>query len=637
MNDEVIKVDELKCTGCNACIRACPVDEVNYVKIQEDGKTLVTLHADKCIKCGECIRACTTHARSFSDDTAQFWNDLKSKTPLVLIVAPAIRTAFGSRWTNLLQWIRSQGNIKIFDVGLGADICTWAHIHLIKTGKASKIISQPCAALTNYILKFQPNLIPRLSPVHSPMLCLAVYLRKYLHIDGKIAALSPCIAKKDEFTQTGLVNYNVTFQGLRDYLEINHISWNADGSQFQFDGIAGQDGSYYPLPGGLKENLLLWNKDLHIINSEGINKVYEELRQYEKQKESDLPDVFDVLSCEYGCNSGPALGAEPNLFLANRAMDAVKKACPSPRVKRLQMKRFDRQLKVQDFCRAYQSLEIPHSQPSQSHIREIFARMGKATSEQQNFDCGACGYSSCRAMATAIFHGNNIVESCMEYQGFQVIQEKEKIMQLNNEILELSSRIRAVFHSLKNNIEQVRSETQSINTLNDGCLSEIGSLKEKIEEMSTQSKKIVQAMDAINSSAQSYNTMTKEVQSIAQQTNILSLNASVEAARAGAAGKGFAVVAGEVRTLALKSNDTVSASEENGKHISNAIEHVNEIVRQLVDSAKILVDVSDSATTMVNNTSQSGLAISQAMDELLNLSHQVDTLLEQTGNKLSQI
>ena len=46
---------------------------------------------------------------------------------MILIVAPAIKIAFPNNWKELLQWIKSQGDITIYDVGLGADICTTEH------------------------------------------------------------------------------------------------------------------------------------------------------------------------------------------------------------------------------------------------------------------------------------------------------------------------------------------------------------------------------------------------------------------------------------------------------------------------------------------------------------------------------
>lgn len=301
------------------------------------------------------------------------------------------------------------------------------------------------------------------------------------------------------------------------------------------------------------------------------------------------------------------------------------------------MKQFDRQLKAEDFCRSYRSSYVPMSEPSESQIRDIFSQMGKFSLEQQTFDCGACGYSTCRAMAVAIFRGLNITASCMETKEFRLLQDQEKILELNEEIHRLSGEIRSVFQTLHGNIEHVRKETQSINTLNGDCLVEIDNLKEKIGEMSLQSQAIAQAMKAINVSVKSYGTMTKAVQDIALQTNILSLNASVEAARAGNSGKGFAVVAQEVRSLALKSTDTVSTSEDNGKQIERAILNVNQIIDHLREAAANLISVSGKTAEKVQATSQSGITIGLTMEEILELSKQVSTLLEQTNEKLERI
>ena len=639
MDEEIIQVNSSKCIGCNACVRACPADEVNYVTIHEDGKTLVSIHADQCIRCGMCVKACNHEARTFEDDLDRFLVDLKNKIPLTVIVAPAIKVAFGERWTAVLQWMRGQGNVKIYDVGFGADICTWAHIKLIKEGKVNHVISQPCAAITNYILKYRPKLVSHLSPVQSPMLCLAVYLRKYLHVQGNIAALSPCLAKKDEFIDTGLVDYNVTFLKLKEFIEKQNFALSTgSGSVFRFDDLTGQDGAYYPLPGGLKENLSLWDSSLYIVNSEGIPKVYEELKQYENQRESDLPDVFDVLSCEYGCNSGSAVGVEPNLFYAGCTMDKVKKQMPSLRVRRARMKKFDRRLKVSDFCRNYRSTYTPTSEPTSSQIKDIYEKMGKFTKEQQAFDCGACGYSSCYAMAKAIFHGNNVAASCMESKEFQLRQEKEKILTLNQEIHLLSTEIHSVFQLLHNSTERVFEEARTINVLNDGALDEIGHLREKIDNMAEQNQQIIQAIESISGCAKSYDSMTKAVQDIARQTNMLSLNASVEAARAGGEiGKGFAVVAQEVRMLAYKSNDTVSTSEDNGKQIQSAIEHVDKIIEQLGIAADNLISVSGHTVEKVQAASKSGIEINRAMEEILELSAQVNGLLQQTNEKLERL
>ncbi len=58
---------------------------------------------------------------------------------------------------------------------------------------------KPCPAIVNYVEKYKPSLISKLAPIHSPTLCTAVYMRKTENVTDKIAFLSPCLGKTDEF------------------------------------------------------------------------------------------------------------------------------------------------------------------------------------------------------------------------------------------------------------------------------------------------------------------------------------------------------------------------------------------------------------------------------------------------------
>ena len=82
--------------------------------------------------------------------------------------------------------------------------------------------------------------------------------------------------------------------------------------------------SVYPRPGGLRANLELFAPDIDCINCEGPHIVYSTLDQYKKERSESLPDVFDVLSCDHGCNSGPGVGTDYSVFRMEMIMHDVK-------------------------------------------------------------------------------------------------------------------------------------------------------------------------------------------------------------------------------------------------------------------------------------------------------------------------
>ena len=192
--NEIIIVKPEKCVGCNACVRNCPAPEANITKMLEDGRFVTTVNPDKCITCGECVRTCNHGARDYIDDTRECMQRL-SKEKLIILATPAIKSVFPNQWIGILDWFRNKGCI-IYDVSLGADICTWAHLRAIENRKVGNVITQPCAAIVKYIEIYQPKLLNNLAPIHSPIACAVTYIKKYLRRTNPIAVLSPCIAKK---------------------------------------------------------------------------------------------------------------------------------------------------------------------------------------------------------------------------------------------------------------------------------------------------------------------------------------------------------------------------------------------------------------------------------------------------------
>lgn len=481
---ELIIVKPDKCVGCNSCVRNCPAPEANITKMLDDGRFVTTVNPDKCIACGECVKNCDHGARDYIDDTEAAMSRMKSDK-LIILATPAIKTVFPTKWKGILDWFRSKGCI-IYDVSLGADICTWAHLRAIEQKKVGNVITQPCAAIVKYIEIYQPKLLSNLSPIHSPISCTIKYIKKYLRRDNPIAVLTPCIAKKLEFEETGLAEYNVTFRKLEEYFDKNGIKVgtnSANDFDYKFEEMQGQVGSIYPRPGGLRDNLWLHDPEINVATSEGVHKVYPELDMYAQMPDFKHPEVFDVLSCEFGCNVGPGSDTKQTMFDVMATMREIEKDTKKKRktgafggADKL-FEKFDKDLKVSDFMRTYQAV-TPTPPPTDRQLDAVFEMMGKHTDEERNFNCHACGYKSCKDMATAICRGLNSADNCVVHaktvltaRHSDLTRQHELLSEITNECLTLSDKLKSSLVSINSNMDTIGDSThktsERANVVND--------------------------------------------------------------------------------------------------------------------------------------------------------------------------
>lgn len=641
---EIIKLEMNQCVGCNACVRACPIEDANIAKLDANGALKIWIDQDRCIRCGECIRVCSHGARRFEDDLERFQKDLKQGTEIAVIAAPSIKIAFDGNWRHALQWLRNQGVKKIYDVSYGADICTWAHIRYLQQHPDKKLISQPCAAVVNYVQRHQPELLEHLSPVQSPMLCLAIYMKKVLGFGGKIAALSPCIAKIDEFRETGLVDYNVTMERLKSYFEQEKIDLPTVKiySEFEFDDEQGMEGAIYSKPGGLMKNLLIHEPEMQVVTSEGPDKLYKNLELYTKQRKDCLPDVFDVLNCEMGCNGGPAVGSDYHCFEMSNIMHDVEQYARKRRKDRTtkrgvdrQFAEFDKKLNLKDYLRTYKTEYVKRVVVTEQMIEDAYVQLGKYTKLERNFDCHACGYDSCREMAIALARGLNERENCYQYMMKSLHEEQKKMETVNGEVLSMNQELIEIFGRLVSNIQLVREQASEIWESGQKSSADMQHIAEYMRELNALNRDILNAMKQINHNVEQYNLMTKDVEKIAGKINLLSLNAAIEAARAGEAGRGFSVVASNIRTLSESSKESVGTAKENEDKIYQAIEQVNVTVDHFETEIEQLRKMVKKTIENVQVSSDKSDEIQESMEKVAKIADKVQAVIDKTSTILS--
>ncbi|MCL2048864.1 MAG: methyl-accepting chemotaxis protein [Defluviitaleaceae bacterium] len=555
---KLITNNSANCVGCSRCIRACPVEGANTVTIQ-DGVSNVAVNQQRCVACGACIKACHHDVRDAVDDTHEFFNDLRNGVPISLIVAPAYRV-YGEEGERLLAWLRSLGVRTVYDVSLGADICTWAHVRLVEQGKAKNVITQPCPVIVNFVQMYAHELIKYLSPVHSPMLCTAIYMKKYCGINDRIAAISPCIAKAHEFDATQYVHYNVTLKHLFEYVRENNIILPS--APFAFDHPDSALGFLYPMPGGLKENIEhFFGKSVRVDQSEGTYYVYKALKDFTNQADC-LPDVFDVLNCHDGCNGGTAIDHVCGKFKISQMMQKMRQERASERSQE-EMKNtyadYDKRLNIQNFLRNYRPVSTKKFHATPQEIEKAFIALNKTTHEDRVYDCGACGYDSCAEMAKAVAVGLDYPQHCMKMLRDKIAEEQELLLDVAT-----------------TNIESIKK-----------MISDISEIKDKSEVIDS-------SLKILNDAIGKYNVMTTDILSISSQINLISLNAAIEAARAGQHGRAFSVVAEEIRNLANKSRRTVSESETLLDNSVDSIGKINKMISSInTDIGKAYEKISD--------------------------------------------
>lgn len=450
---KVIEVVKDNCVNCHACIAACPVKFCN----DASGDT-VEIIADMCIGCGQCLKACTHDARRPVDDTSAFIEALNRREPIIAVIAPAVAVSFPNQYLRLNGWLKSAGVAAVFDVSFGAELTIKSYLDHIQKNQPDLVIAQPCPALVNYAEIYQPDLLPSLAPADSPMLHTIKMIKEYWpkFAAHKVAVLSPCVAKKREFHQTGLGDFNVTMGKLKEWFNEQNIHLTTF-PEVDYDNPPAERAVLFSSPGGLLRTAERWNSGVKDITRkiEGPHIIYDYLNNLNRLRlEKKAPLLIDCLNCELGCNGGTGTD------IKHSSPDEVEKLVEE-RNKTMQKRHerwgpmskyrtkkgleglVNRFWKPRLYTRTYENRSQSNTTktPSKSELDQIYLQMEKH-SEKDLFNCNSCGYGNCEGMAIAIYNKLNRPENCHHYllqKAEQGRNEVESLTQASNQVFEYQS------------------------------------------------------------------------------------------------------------------------------------------------------------------------------------------------------
>ncbi len=408
MNKGIVTTIPDRCKRCYSCIRECPATAIKVI----NGQAAVL--EERCIACGHCVKVCSQNAKQIASDVDKVLNDILFKNKTAAIVAPSFAASFPNDYSKLPTALRKLGFDSVVETAFGADLISDSYLKEFESENKKTIISSACPAVVNYIEKYHPSLVNNIAPVVSPMIAVGKFLRMNSEKDIKIVFIGPCIAKKQEYIDeevTGVIDAVITFTEIKKIFNDKGIDLRSL-DEGNYDYPHAYMGKAYPLAGGLLKTAKIPSDILEkeIIVVEGKKNVTEIINEIAN---NHIKAKFvDILFCE-GCISGPAIDSDLNYYARReKVINYIEKNIHSTD-KQIWKSSLYSSRKL-DFSRKFSSKSQRRPYPSEEKIKEILAGTNKF-SVQDELNCGACGYNTCREYAVAIAKGLAESEMCLPY------------------------------------------------------------------------------------------------------------------------------------------------------------------------------------------------------------------------------
>lgn len=448
---------EAQCKNCYKCLKECPV---KAIKIENNQAKIIE---DRCILCGKCTLICPQNAKKVHSEIDNV-KELLKNNQVIASVAPSFISSFNLKsFSTLNEALKKIGFDFAEETARGAKVVIDEYEKLLKTKEYKNFITSCCPAINKMISTYYSDALPYLAKVDSPVIAHAKILKKE-NPECKIVFIGPCIAKKRECYESGIIDGVLTFEELLELLEEYNIN---------FEEIEGKNETewnkarFFPISRGIIKSFNELAEGYEYIAVDGVQRCKEVLEEI-----NNLENVFlELNACQSSCVNGPCSLNKKSTAITSNAK--VRKYV-SENQSNAEQSVYNKETNVDIRC-DYIQTKCGEKTPTEEEIKEVLAKTGKTRPEDE-LNCGACGYSSCREKAWAVINGYADIEMCLPYMreraenisyevmknspnGIAIIDKEFRIIDINSKakyLLGLKN-----FKTKENNILEYLDENES--------------------------------------------------------------------------------------------------------------------------------------------------------------------------------
>ncbi len=441
----IVYTEREKCEGHYACIRNCPAKAIRV----REGRTEVI--KERCIDCGTCIQICTVGAKQAESDIGLTWRLLEDSPPVIAVLSAAFPAVLlGCRAGQIVSALKKLGFSEVMEVSFGAELVCREYARLMTENKGAISLSSTCPAVVSYIEIYYPQLIDNLAPVVSPMIAMGRLIKWRYNPEAKVVFIGPCVAKKAESRDekvAGVIDAVLTFADLKEMFAARGITPESEGEE-PFSGPKPNLGRLFAIPGGVlrmagfQEDAL--SKD--VISAYGEDHMLHILGEFAEG--NIAAKLVCVWLCE-GCIDGPVIDNDLSVFRRREQIINYTMSQADPE----QTDRDIQEYADIDLSRGFTNRSITIPIPSEEDIQRVLAQIGRVDPSRRLND-GACGYSSCRALAIAVCQGLAEPTMCLPYLLDEIKATQGQLIQAEK-LSSLGQMAASIAHEINNPVAGV--------------------------------------------------------------------------------------------------------------------------------------------------------------------------------------